>query len=292
MLFADLLRSVPLDPTRTALALHKPGSAAQRLRLLTLRETRPDLFEAYQGTHPALQEATLKARAFLASFIARGEGELVFAGLFAQEGWVDLTGAELDALPAQRELRATLAKFSFAEEAARKGVRGRALFTLRPMEALADLIGRLVVADPGGRNHMRRAETTPLRVAEVTRLATLVPPLPHWTQVVLGADEVLDMPRDWELQIAQWRGIYLIVDEKDGARYVGSAYGAENLLGRWRAHVAGDYGVTRELSLRRTGSFRFSILELTSPAADATEVIRLEQIWMERLHTRRFGLNA
>jgi len=82
------------------------------------------------------------------------------------------------------------------------------------------------------------------------------------------------------------------VDEVDGACYVGSAYGTENLLGRCRSHVAGEQGVTRELAHRDPATFRFSILERANPDATPAEVIRLERTWMDRLDTIRYGLNA
>ncbi len=72
---------------------------------------------------------------------------------------------------------------------------------------------------------------------------------------------------------------------------MGAAYGEENLLGRWRAHIAGDLGVTRELSKRETKNFRFSILELLAPDAATEEVVDRERCWMDRLHTIEYGLN-
>jgi len=98
--------------------------------------------------------------------------------------------------------------------------------------------------------------------------------------------------QNWAARLREWRGVYLITDETDGARYVGSAHGQDNLLGRWQAHVARDRGITRELARWDPANFRFSILERVSPAMAADEVITLEHDWMNRLHTRRHGLNA
>jgi hypothetical protein len=292
MEFNDLLRACGLAPADTALALHKPGDPRARLALCQIAEAEPDLFDAYQATHPVVPEATLKARRIMASFIVRAEGELAFCGLYTVAGWRDLTGAEIDAIDVFARLRARLGQGGFAADAASKGVHGRAVFDLHPLDALAALRGRLVVADPGGRNYMRRADTTALPVVEIARNARLAPPLPAWDRLTLSAEELRALPNDWAAGLRQWRGIYLIVDETDGARYVGAAYGEENLLGRWRAHVAGEAGVTRELRRRATARFRFSILELLRPTATIEEVTACEQGWMDRLHTRRFGLNA
>jgi hypothetical protein len=92
--------------------------------------------------------------------------------------------------------------------------------------------------------------------------------------------------------LREWRGVYLIVDQTDGARYVGSAYGADNLLGRWRAHVQGDQGITAKLRARNPAHFHFAILERMAPDDPAEDVIAREMTWIARLDTRRHGLNA
>ena len=108
---------------------------------------------------------------------------------------------------------------------------------------------------------------------------------------MLTADEVRTLPRDWAARLREWRGVYLIIDQRDRMHYVGSAYGADNILTRWQAHVAGDKGVTKELALRDPAGFRFSILERTSPDLDKEAVIALEQSWKRRLDTLEHGLN-
>lgn len=42
--------------------------------------------------------------------------------------------------------------------------------------------------------------------------------------------------------LAEWRGIYLIFDTRDAKAYVGSAYGSENILGRWRSYADSGHG--------------------------------------------------
>ncbi len=115
-------------------------------------------------------------------------------------------------------------------------------------------------------------------------------PSPH--ALTLRAPELAVLPPSWQAELSRWRGIYLITVEGEGARYVGAAYGEHNMLGRWRAHVAGEMGVTKELSLRNSETFRFSILELLAPDATMDEVIACERCWMDRLHTIEYGLNV
>ncbi|SEN37869.1 hypothetical protein SAMN04488003_11473 [Loktanella fryxellensis] len=280
-----LLTGCGLALTDVAVCLHKPGAVHVRRAIAIMAETASELFACYQSTHSATAEATLKRRPFMASFIARGDGALVFAGLFARQGWGLRTAAELNGDPMQQAVQARTGNWTFDGD-------DRSVFDLVPHAALHDLIGRLAIADPGGRTYMRLADTTPLPIVEISPVARLVPEMPSWDRLILSADDIAHLPRDWALRLSEWRGIYLIVDDSDGARYVGAAYGMDNLLGRWRAHVAGDVGVTCALSRRRTAGFRFSILQLLAPTLQIAEVTAVEQTCMARLHTRDFGLNA
>lgn len=291
MTFADLLGQEGLDLNDVALCLHKPSDPISRRALLTMVEDAPDLFALYQSTHNAIAEATLRGRAHLASFVATAPGELTFVGLSHRELGPQLTAEAIlaDAPFCQMLQRVGGHLEPLDAIAARLAGRHRFFLTARP--ALADLSRRLVVGDPGGRAYMRLAETTPLEVIEVKRTASVSPPMPSWDALTLNAVELRNMPHDWALRLSQWRGVYLITDEGDGARYVGAAYGADNLLGRWQQHIAGDQGITEELRRRDPNRFRFSILDLLAPTADVETVTASEQLWMARLHTKRFGLN-
>jgi len=93
-------------------------------------------------------------------------------------------------------------------------------------------------------------------------------------------------------QTTKQRGIYYIFDTSAEKGYVGSAYGADNLLGRWQNYATSGHGGNRLLKQRDPHQFRFTILELVAPNMEADEVIRLESTWKERLHTRQpHGLN-
>ena len=92
--------------------------------------------------------------------------------------------------------------------------------------------------------------------------------------------------------LTQWRGIYYIFDISDRKGYVGSAYGEENLYGRWLNYTARGHGGNRLLRQRDPQNFQFSILQRVSPDMDARDLIQIENSWKERLHTREpYGLN-
>lgn len=99
------------------------------------------------------------------------------------------------------------------------------------------------------------------------------------------------LPAPWKAALSQWRGIYFVYDTGRRAGYVGSAYGAENILGRWQEYSRTGHAGNKGLKDSEPGNLRFSILQRTSPDLVAEEVIALESSWKQRLHTREFGLN-
>jgi len=167
-----------------------------------------------------------------------------------------------------------------------------AWFDLREHHGLAALKGRLVIEARMTPNYVRLAENLEAPVICIHEQGVSDIPTPNWNEMMPSAAIVRALPTNWAAALREWRGIYLIVDESDGARYIGSAYGESNLLGRWQNHVARARGITRELRARDPINFRFSILQLLAPDAGKNDVISLEHSWMNRLHTREFGLNA
>ena len=292
MRFNQLLRDAGLGVTEVAVLFHTPREPALRRALPWWAAQDARLLNAYQNNHKSREEATLRSRRWAASFVAVEGTDMVFAGLFEIRGAERWSPERFMADPATREVAETAREGTVEEWARSLDPDGRQVFDLRLDERLSDLIGRLVVGRPAGRAYVRLAENLDLPVLELARDSRLAPPAPEWRDFILTGSELRNLPHAWAARLSEWRGIYLIVDEADGARYVGSAYGVANLLGRWQAHVAGEKGVTAELRHRDSRNFRFSILERVSPDMPLEDVIRLEQTWMERLDTRRFGLNA
>lgn len=290
--FSSLLGMSGIPAEEVAVCLHKPGDPVSRQQLATMVEDRPDLFEAYQSTHSSIQESTVRTRPYFASFLMTKPAELTFIGLYSRRDLGCQTAEDFLADSLFCEMLQNVDGHIIDLKKNAQRLAGRRRFKLDPLPDLGGLPKRLVVADPGGRNYMRLAESTHLEVIEMRRLAQIVPSMPSWDRLTLTSAELKTLPRDWAIRLSEWRGVYLILDEVDGARYVGAAYGENNLLGRWRAHVAGATGVTAELIKRDTGRFRFAILQLLSPTAPVEEVTRVEQTWIDRLDTRRFGLNS
>jgi hypothetical protein len=169
------------------------------------------------------------------------------------------------------------------------------LFDLVLLNTMRDWKGRLIVGWPSSdRAWFRRLnEQNHFPVLAINQDSLLVLPLPKWQELCLAWSDLQALPAQWRAALAQWRGIYLIFDTSDGKAYVGSAYGSENILGRWRSYVASGHGGNLLLRGRDPKKFVFSIVQLLSPDVTSDEVVALETGWKTRLHTRQpYGLNA
>jgi hypothetical protein len=66
--------------------------------------------------------------------------------------------------------------------------------------------------------------------------------MPDWREIELEWEELGVLSPRWKSKLTEWRGIYYIFDTSDGKGYVGSAYGVDNLLGRWLHYAASGHG--------------------------------------------------
>jgi len=86
-----------------------------------------------------------------------------------------------------------------------------------------------------------------------------------------------------------------LTDVSNGKMYVGSAYGENMILGRWRAYVktghGGNTGLKRLTFDHIKQNFRYSILDIYKSTIDDQIIIDRENRWKEVLQTRKFGYN-
>lgn len=99
----------------------------------------------------------------------------------------------------------------------------------------------------------------------------------------------------WKTALENQKGVYLITDTHTGKMYVGSAYGQDMILGRWRNYVSNGHGGNIELKKIPFDyikeNFRYSILDIFKSTIDDTVIIQRESWWKETLLTREFGYN-
>ena len=127
---------------------------------------------------------------------------------------------------------------------------------------------------------------------------------PGYLDFVLSYREICEIirndqaNREWHRSLAAVAGIYLITDRTTGSQYVGSAYGADGILGRWRLYAVQPHGGNRllqELLERDPGrhqEFEFTVLRTLDKTMSRKEVFDIETLYKRKLGSRAFGLNA
>lgn len=290
----DMLLAKGIDPQCVLVFRHRPPEPEVNKVLPWLAAERPDVFNAYQQTQQSSQlEGTLEAMkgsGYVASFIGREPGKALFVGLYSIVSSKTLTYEEFWRVPAYMEMKAFGMKGWYAENAGRSSV---LWFNLVLNDFYSHWKGRLVVGwPPPERSWWRRAHRNEMPIVAIHEDSELEAAMPEWDAMDFTWEELSVLPTRWKAALSQWRGIYYIFDTSDGKGYVGSAYGENNLLGRWQNYAARGHGGNRMLRQRDARNFHFTILERVSPDMDASNVIRLEGTWKERLHTRApYGLN-
>lgn len=284
--FNRLLELVETDPSETLIVRHVPVEKALKQVLPWLVVERPDLWLAYQRIQwRTLEKAMTRAR-YIASFIGQEPVTATFAGIYRIGEWESLDLEGYRQFPGNSELEAL-------------GMSGRSAdmpeclaFELEPLEHYREWVGRLSITWPKPyQQWWRWAERGQFFVESIEAESRFVRGMPDWKDIVLSWHELQLLPASWKAALAQWRGIYLIFDTQRRSGYVGSAYGADNILGRWSGYAKSGHGGNSELRKSQPANLCFSILQRTSPDMEAADIMALEASWKKRLHTRQFGLN-
>lgn len=293
MHFNDLLRDTGIELKTTLVLRHAPRPDEKRLRksLPLLAAVRHDLFKAYQSVQTPKVERAYQKADYVASFIGVESGKAIFAGLYEIAGARPITYEQFWRKPENRSLR---------DDYDMIGVTGRneirQWFDLVLSDFYVRWMGKLSILWPGKeRSWYRWADRNKFEIDYISQESQFEPVMPDWDDLVLDQAIMRDMPRTWKEKLRGWRGVYIIFDDADHAcrGYVGSAYGSDNLLGRWQNYLKTGHGGNVGLRGRDPKNFRFSILQLLNEAADQGEIISLETKWKNRLHTRKDegGLN-
>lgn len=117
-----------------------------------------------------------------------------------------------------------------------------------------------------------------------------------YTQLVELANN-LDSNRIWHHHLRAVGGVYLILDQKTGNQYIGSASGKSGILGRWESYAKDGHGGNEKLRRLVTldsqykHNFKFTILQTLPKSLTRNEIIEYEIMYKEKLGSRTFGLN-
>lgn len=107
-----------------------------------------------------------------------------------------------------------------------------------------------------------------------------------------------DSNREWQRMLSAVSGVYVLLDQRSGKRYVGSAYGKGGIWARWRSYVKNPSGgntILKELLAKtpaRYKQFQFAILRVLEPSAPRDEAMNQEVLAKRKLGSRAFGLNG
>jgi hypothetical protein len=111
---------------------------------------------------------------------------------------------------------------------------------------------------------------------------------------------ILTQRADWKTALQHAKGIYLITDDSNGKRYVGSAYGGAGIWSRWECYIGTGHGNNDELCkvIANNGidharhHFRFALIEHMLPNWSDELVLQRESHWKRILLTRGdYGYN-
>jgi hypothetical protein len=269
---------------------HRPFEPELSKVLPWLAAEKPDVFNAYQQTQGEKLEKVLSSMAgagYVASFIGLEAGKAQFVGLYRLGQSKPLTQKQYWKVPACGELK-TFGMQGFTDD--RPTIKW---FDLEPTDFYAAWKGKMTIAWPSPEiSWWRWAHRNEMPILAVLEESLFDAAMPDWDSINLSWDELSVLPTRWKMVFKQWRGIYYIYDTSDGKAYVGSAYGENNLMGRWLNYAATGHGGNNQLLKRDPRNFRFSILQRVSPDMSQAEVVNLESSWKQRLHSRKpHGLN-
>ena len=99
----------------------------------------------------------------------------------------------------------------------------------------------------------------------------------------------------WKTALQNQKGVYLITDISNGKKYVGSAYGENMILGRWKSYIKTGNGGNSGLKTVNFDdikkNFTYSILDIYKSTTDDQIIIERENWWKVVLQSRQFGYN-
>jgi len=258
--FKDILRIAGIDPDlrdNVVLIRHRPFEPRLARVMPWLISERPDLFETYQSV-PGRPEIALRRANYMASFLGLRPGTAHFVGLYRIGESRDLDLDSFWAIPQNQALR-DFGYHGFTEQRAAEVGTVRQ-FSFEHLDAYANWRGKLVIEfPPPERSWFRLVNNGAFPVRAILEDSAFSAAPPDWQEIDLNVAQLAVLPESWRVRLAEWRGIYLIFDEQDGRSYVGSAYGRDNLLGRWLTYARDGHGGNRELRTARAGYAGFSL---------------------------------
>lgn len=268
--FNDLLALEGIDTSKVRLLRHQDSRLGAGRLYETWRNDR-EAFETYQSVQ---RKDLFPVGDLLASFVVTDTGKTVFVGMYRVDGVSPCPPGSIDPL-------------------LKTDTSDQYRYDLHSIDALADYQDKVVIEwGAGRRTWVQRAANQAKPVVEIAHQSE--PRFPGFRAFTRLVDELPRLPNGWQQVLRSVKGIYLLVDVDSGQQYVGSAKGAESLLGRWMDYAADGHGGNEGLKAaakdgRRT--YQVSVLEVVDENTLDDTIEQIETHWKNKLLSRRFGLN-
>src|ERR1700676_645254 len=273
--FNSILNECELDPKSVQLVRHQArGPNGGPFDLLQADRSQFEFYQTIQGREVFRRE-------FIASFVVTPSGETLFVDLYK----VGKPNSSSKAIICPIKLKSYDAGKLF-------------VYGLTLDERMNDFSKRLVLNwGEGYRSWVQRAEKQNKDVVEIRRQFE-EPKFPDHFSFQKRIEEIPTLYPAWKAVLRVTKGVYLLVCNKTGAQYVGSATGDNGFLVRWNSYAADGHGGNKLLKERNQRDYTVSILETVGSKAPRSEILALENRWKEKLGSRaerlgdEFGLNA
>lgn len=272
--FNMLLRDEGIDPGDVRLLRHQQVSKTGLTPYAIWRDDPAEL-ERYQSAQRADRRGHFKGR-YWAGFVVPPDGSTLFVGLYELFGHAAVASDWID--PLHRQTSAQI---------------GRELdvYAFSRLPNLDRYSGCLKVEwGDGKRSWNQRAHQQDKSIVELTQVFK-EPDFPGFTSFICNLGSLSNIPASWIAALSAVRGVYLLTCPRTREQYVGSAYGAAGLWGRWHTYLATGHGGNEGLRSRDPSDYQISVLEVAGSGASANDVIAMEQLWKAKLQSREMGLN-
>jgi hypothetical protein len=268
--FNDLLALEGIDTAKVRLVRHQDGRLGAGHLYGSWCNDR-DAFEDYQSVQ---SRDVFPVGDLLASFVVTEARKTVFVGLYRVDGVGTSPPGSIDPL-------------------LKHDISGQFRYDLQLVDDLANYQDMVVIEwGAGARSWVQRAANQPKPVIEIAQ--QYEPRFPGFRVFVRPIDDIPSLPSGWQQVLRSVKGVYLLVDVDSGHQYVGSAKGADSLLGRWMSYAAGgDGGDVALKAAARDGrrNYQVSVLEVVDENTPDDTIEQIESYWKNKLLSRRFGLN-
>lgn len=268
--FNNLLALENLDAAHVRLVRHQDNRLGPGRLYEAWRNDR-DAFEKYQSVQ---SRDVFPVGDLLASFVVTEARKTVFVGMYRVDAVGTCPPGSIDPLLT----RDTSGDFRYE------------LTLTDDLAGYRDLV--VIEWGAGARSWVQRAARQAKPVIEIAE--QYEPRFPGFREFTRPIDDIPSLPNGWQQVLRSVKGVYLLVDLDSGRQYVGSAKGADSLLGRWLDYAADGHGGNKELkAAAKAGrrNYQVSVLEVVDENMPDNTIEQIESYWKNKLLSRKFGLN-